>query len=146
VEAASLSPVLRLDGVKFINLQHGECSKELALIERLHPGKVINLPDIDLYDDFEAVAALMSNLDLIISVPTALLELAGALGCPTMALKRSKAGQSRYIPGTRVDKIWHSITHIESDHPGDVDSLMANLRRELSLFLNSGEWKRRRKG
>ena len=38
--------------------------------------------------DFSDTAALMSNLDLVISVDTAVLHLAGALGCPTWGLLR----------------------------------------------------------
>ncbi|MBV5336208.1 hypothetical protein JZU48_04270 [bacterium] len=39
-------------------------------------------PDLDLKDDFEGVAALIANLDLVIAPAVSVVELAGALGVP----------------------------------------------------------------
>ncbi|WP_245985937.1 tetratricopeptide repeat protein [Azospirillum thermophilum] len=78
-------PVIDLPGVVPVSLQYGDCRAELASVEtggrRLH-----RWDDLDLKDDFEGVAALISCLDLVIAPATAVGELAGALGAPTWRL------------------------------------------------------------
>lgn len=79
------APLFRLPGVSLVNLQYGDCTAEIAQAaaagHRLH-----RWDDLDLKDDFENVAALVSNLDLVISPATAVGELAGALGVPVWRL------------------------------------------------------------
>lgn len=79
------APLFRLPGVSVINLQYGDCTAEVAAAaaagHRLHCWD-----DLNLKDDFEGVAALVANLDLVISPATAVGELAGALGVPVWRL------------------------------------------------------------
>jgi len=68
------SPLFRIPGVRFISLQKGAGAEQI---------RDSGLPLIDLtadIQDFADLAALMSNLDLVISVDTAAAHLAGALG------------------------------------------------------------------
>ncbi len=82
---ADWTALLDLAGISVIMLQYGDCRAELAQVEtatrRLH-----RWADLDLKDDFEGVAALIANLDLVISPATAVGELAGALGVPVWRL------------------------------------------------------------
>ncbi|MBY6265793.1 glycosyltransferase family 41 protein, partial [Azospirillum sp. 412522] len=82
---ADWAALLDLPGVSVVMLQYGDCAAELARVEtatrRLH-----RWDDLNLKDDFEGVAALIANLDLVISPATAVGELAGALGVPVWRL------------------------------------------------------------
>ncbi len=82
---ADWTALLDLAGVSVVMLQYGDCRAELAQVEtatrRLH-----RWDDLNLKDDFEGVAALIANLDLVISPATAVGELAGALGVPVWRL------------------------------------------------------------
>ncbi|PWC58289.1 hypothetical protein TSH7_09175 [Azospirillum sp. TSH7] len=82
---ADWTALLDLAGVSVVMLQYGDCRAELAQVEtatrRLH-----RWDDLDLKDDFEGVAALIANLDLVISPATAVGELAGAMGVPVWRL------------------------------------------------------------
>ena len=73
-------PVLAVPGVQFIGLQYGGLGDEPV------PPAVRFLPGIDLRDDLDNVAALMTALDLVISPGTAGFALAASLGRPTWIL------------------------------------------------------------
>lgn len=71
--AEQLSPLARTSRVTLYSLQVGAAAEELALL----PGIIDLAPQIT---DFADTAAIMGNLDLIISVDTSTAHLAGALG------------------------------------------------------------------
>ena len=48
--------------------------------------EIINFSDIDLCNDLEAVSALISSVDIVISPCTIVGEIAGALNVPTLYL------------------------------------------------------------
>ena len=85
---ASFAPLARLPGVRLISLQkhHG-----LEQLDRLPEGMAVETlgPDFDSGPDaFVDTAAVIMNLDLVISTDTAIVHLAGALGRPVwVALK-----------------------------------------------------------
>ena len=99
--------LLSLPGVHFINLQHG---LEPAEREQLN-GRVICFDDLDLFDDFEDSAALMSELDLVISVEMATYNVAGALGVPTWLVSAHVPKRGWVMLGT--DKIpWYPSVRV----------------------------------
>ncbi len=59
-------PVLTTADVRFINLQYGECGEELKEAERMFGTRVQVWKDMDLKNDQDGLAALMSALDLVI--------------------------------------------------------------------------------
>jgi Flp pilus assembly protein TadD len=77
---AALAPLAQVPGVSFYSLQKGD------------PGKQVRPPGLQLIDrtedlkDFADTAALIANFDLVISVDTAVVHLAGAMGKPVWAL------------------------------------------------------------
>ena len=81
---AALSPLFEAGGesVSFYSLQKGEKSADAKTPPA---GTRLLLPPCEL-GDFADTAALMANLDLIISVDTAVVHLAGGLGRPTWIL------------------------------------------------------------
>ncbi len=74
--------VLAVPGVTFINLQYDDCADEIQAAESLFGVRIHRWADLDLKDDFDAAAALVANLDLVISPAMSAGELAGALGVP----------------------------------------------------------------
>jgi capsular polysaccharide export protein len=121
-----IAPLFEIEGIRFINLQYDDCTAELELIQRDFPGRLVDLDFIDQYNDLDSVASLMSCLDLVISPATTVVELAGALGCPTWLLSNSSELHWRKKSG-QTD-VWHSsVSHIEGDQLGDKESLVTNL-------------------
>jgi tetratricopeptide (TPR) repeat protein len=70
---------LKTPGVRFVNLQYGDCAEELAAA-RAEGLEVWNPTDIDLKDDLDEVAALACALDLVIGPANATTNIAAACG------------------------------------------------------------------
>ncbi|NYZ15442.1 tetratricopeptide repeat protein [Azospirillum sp. RWY-5-1] len=75
-------PVLSVPGIRFVTLQYGDVEAEIRAVEERTGVALHRWGDLDLKDDFENVAALVGNLDLVVTVATSVGELAGALGVP----------------------------------------------------------------
>ena len=75
-------PLLRVPGVDFYSLQKGERAQDLSGLPE--DVSVINLDD--LIHDYADTAALVQQLDLVISVDTSVAHLAAALNRPTWVL------------------------------------------------------------
>ncbi len=77
----AFAPLARVPGMRLISLQKGTGMEQLRELADRFP--VLDLPsEQDPAAAFEDTAAIMRNLDLVITVDTALAHLAGALGVP----------------------------------------------------------------
>jgi hypothetical protein len=83
---AEWNEIFGVPGASFFNLQYDDCERDLADAERRFGVEIHNFDDVDYMNDFEQVAALMKNLDLVISARTAVAMLAGGLGVPTVMM------------------------------------------------------------
>lgn len=92
---ASLAPLAAVPGVRLISLQVGEGTEQLGAAQTMFP--IIELPGRR-GRDFMETAAIMKQLDLIISPDTAVAHLAGALGLPTW-VALSTIGEWRWLAG-----------------------------------------------
>jgi hypothetical protein len=100
-----LAPICDVPGVRFFSLQTDERAGDL---QQVPPGRIIDLsPHLT---DFAETAAAVSQLDLVISVDTAVAHLAGALGRPAWTLLPEPADwrwlrdrdSSPWYPGMRL--------------------------------------------
>lgn len=67
-ELAKWGPVLKTQGITFINLQYGDCDDELAEFKERFGINIVQHPDINLKDDLDDAAALTKALDMVISI------------------------------------------------------------------------------
>ncbi len=131
-----LAPLKKLFGVPgciFYSLQYGELAKEISL-----EGLESRVQDLSpLIDDFATTAALVDQMDLVISVCTSVAHLAGGMGVETWVLLSDDAdwrwmrnrSDSPWYPSMRlfrqknrndwvdvVDKVAEAlISHVESE-------------------------------
>lgn len=75
-----------LPGITWVNLQYGECAKELASIRGKFNVSVMDWDDFDQFNDIDDLAALISCLDLVVSTDNSTVHLSGALGVETWVL------------------------------------------------------------
>lgn len=78
IPLAQWDVLLKTQGVHFISLQHTDSQEEITAIVSRTGIQITHWQEA--IDDYDDTAALVSELDLIISVQTAIVHLAGALG------------------------------------------------------------------
>ena len=94
-------PLLRNTDYQLVNLLHGDCEHEIVEAERLFDIKILRWSDIDLKNDLETVLALVSELDCVTSVGTAVSTISAAAGVPTLLLVQrnwDSLGQNNFYP------------------------------------------------
>ena len=127
ITAAALAPLLRVPGVVAVNLQYGPVAAEIAAAERLSGRKIHRWDDLDLTDDFENTAALMTALDLVVSPAMSAGELAGALGVPVWRF--APADWTRLGSGCRP---WYPSMRLFTPPPGvPLDSVVPVMAQDL---------------
>jgi tetratricopeptide (TPR) repeat protein len=125
---SALAPLFNLPYISFVKLQPDQFDDDAPSDTRL----------IDLTEhihDFEDTAALMANLDLIISIDTAAAHLAAATGRPTWLLL-SHAAEWRWLTD-RVDSPWYPAMRLfrQRDH-GDWEGLIQEVAHRLTDLSN----------
>jgi ADP-heptose:LPS heptosyltransferase/Tfp pilus assembly protein PilF len=127
---AQLAPLAGAGDAAFVSLQKPvppRDSQSLALF----PGLTDLSADLT---DFGETAALIENLDLVITVDTAMGHLAGALGKPAWILI-PKAADWRWLLD-REDSPWYPTVRLFRQHkPGDWDAPLSRLRSALAAEL-----------
>lgn len=86
---------------QFVNLQYGDCEKELIEIEDALGIKILRWSDLDLKNDLENVLGLIKNLDAVVTVGTAVSSLAASCEVPTFLLSHQSwlmLGQTEKYP------------------------------------------------
>jgi tetratricopeptide (TPR) repeat protein len=80
-----LLPVLQTPDCAFISLQHGDYADEIHTL-RERQGIDLRMPQFNIATDLDELAAMISALDLVITVDNTIANLAGALGVPVWVL------------------------------------------------------------
>lgn len=107
-ELTAFAGMLRTPGVAFVSLQYDDAEDELQAVERQLGIRIHRWAGDDLRDDLESVIALIWNLDLVITAPTAVSSLAGAVGVETWQVDPGTdwtlfgAKQSPWFPAIRA--------------------------------------------
>lgn len=130
MQAAQFAPLLELEGISLISLQ-----KRPRVLDGLAMQSLPGLVDwTDEWGDFADTAAVVTNLDLVIGVDTAVIHLAGGLGVPVWVLSRFD-GCWRWLRN-RTDSPWYpSLRLLRQTRWGDwgpvLDELFHRLEREI---------------
>ncbi len=128
---AHFLPLFGLPGVTLVTLQKGS-----AAAQRFEIAPAPKLWDaMDEMADLADTAALVTALDLVITVDTALAHLAGALGKPVWILSRFN-GCWRWLKD-RADSPWYpTATLFHQKIPGNWDEVIARVTAQLRQLAN----------
>jgi ADP-heptose:LPS heptosyltransferase len=129
-----LAKILELlsPGIEFHSLQKGEPAESELAVLRQHskPARSIIVHTGDL-ESLADTAALIEQLDLVISVDTAIAHLAGALGKPVWLLNRFDSCWRWLI--SRSDSPWYPTMRVyRQRQPGDWESVVEPVRADLA--------------
>jgi tetratricopeptide (TPR) repeat protein len=133
---AALAPLAEIAGVRLISLQKNMGVEELLASPN---GMRIEMLDADFDasgDAFLDAAAVIENLDLVISVDTSIAHLAGALGKPVwIALKH--VPEWRWLLG-RNDSPWYPTARLfRQEQRGDWDGLFRLMAKALKELVSA---------
>jgi hypothetical protein len=125
---AAWAPVWAVPGVVWVNLQYDECGAELSAVEREHGVVVHRWAGVDLKNDLESVVGLVAELDGVVTAPTAVSSVAGAVGARTWEVDSGSdwtalgEGASPWFPRLTV------VRKGASGWPGALAEVAAQLR------------------
>jgi Flp pilus assembly protein TadD len=118
--------LLAVPGLRLVNLQHGSAADGFAL------------PNLTGWmTDYAETAALVANLDLVITVDTSIAHLAGALGKPAWVLLPF-APDWRWMLGCSDSPWYRSVRLFRQESAGN----WAGVLDEVMGALSSGHWTR----
>lgn len=122
--------ILRTPGVRFINLQYGATAGELDNLKSKF-GLEIEQPQIDLKNDLDGLAWLISSCSRVITVSSVVAHLAGALGVPTWVLVSAGTGKFWYWGLQSRTPFYPSVELIRQKLPGDWGPALALVKGKL---------------
>lgn len=126
IPLAQWRPLFSVPGIQYVCLQYNPPA-EL-------PSALLHDPEIDAFNDLEALAAQVAAMDNVITIQNATAHLAGALGVPTTLLL-SSASDWRW--GIRESKgAWYqSVTILRQQEPLVWEPVMQDVARALRTLM-----------
>jgi tetratricopeptide (TPR) repeat protein len=133
VDAVTLTPLLEAANTAWVSLQVGSSREDLAAFA---PTPIFDAGAM--LDDWADTAALISTLDLVITVDTAVAHLAGALGKPVWVLLPFMADWRWLLD--RTDSPWYATMRLfRQPSPGDWTSVVADVHAALQRQNQNGD-------
>jgi tetratricopeptide (TPR) repeat protein len=123
------SPILAQPACHFVSLQYGRAGDDPQAASQqqrvtIHAWREAN-------ETYAETAALVAALDLVISVQTALIHLAGALGKPAWVMLR-QASEWRYLEQGETMPWYPSVRLLRQRYPGDWGPVVEEVARGLA--------------
>jgi hypothetical protein len=134
-----LAPIIEVPGVQFFSLQKGPAAQQLQPMRERHEASRHIIDWTDELNDFADTAALVANLDLVISVDTSTAHLAGAMAKPVWILNRLDTCWRWMLE--RNDSPWYPSARLfRQPTLGDWTSVIGAVRHTLAelVFSKSG--------
>jgi hypothetical protein len=133
---ADFGPLLRMPGLRFVDLQYGDTSAERAAIERDLGVRVERLPDIDTMNDIDGLAALIAACDAVATVSNTTAHLAGALGQRTWVMVPHGHARIWYWFRDKPESPWYPHVRVRHQQRGQPWSdLAAGVAEDLAASL-----------
>ena len=128
IDLSQFSGLSELTNITWVSLQLGESARSRCL------NSPLNMLDASAYiKDFTDTAALLENLDLLISVDSSPAHLAGALNVPVWTLITAVPDWRWLLE--REDSVWYkSMRLFRQPEKGDWTSVLEDVKKALEVF------------
>jgi tetratricopeptide (TPR) repeat protein len=129
-----IAQMMRGQDVTFVNLEYEDRRKDLELT----PGVLNPVTATKKGQDMDELAALVANLDLVISVQTSVVDLAGALGVPCWAIT-DQVPQWRYTGffGPDTMGFYESVKVYRQKQWGEWAPVVNQIARDLKAWTEA---------
>ena len=125
----ALAPLLDLPGLRFVSLQKGEPAEELRTSR--WRDRVLDL-DAEL-NDYTDTAAAMEAIDLLVSVDTSVVHLAGAMDKPCWVMV-AHGPDWRWLREGESTAWYPSLSLVRQQSPQDWGGVVARIRERLAAW------------
>jgi ADP-heptose:LPS heptosyltransferase len=129
IPLSDIAPRLDRGSITLVSVQYGDHAREMAEL-RVAAGTIVHHWQ-DAMDDYEETAALDAALDLVISVQTAVVHLAGAMGASVWALIPRRA-EWRYLDEGETMPWYPSVRLFRQSAEGSWAPVVDRIAIELS--------------
>lgn len=134
LELTALAPLFALPGCRFVDLQYGATDADRMKLREAIGSEPQRWPEA--IEDLEQCAALMANLDVVISVCTTVVHLAGALGRPVWVMT-PRIAEWRYLRSGERMPWYPSASLVRQETPGDWNPVIEEVVRRLRARLEA---------
>lgn len=140
IDLELLLKAIEQDKHELLCLQYGDVSSEISRALDINPYLHLrSFPQLDLYKDVDALAALIENCDLVLTSSNATAHFAGAIGKPAVVLTPFAKGKHWYWWHTNNQQsAWYPTVHVLSQGK--------DLNWETPLLQSKGILSRLQKG
>ena len=134
IDLFKLKSLLELNNFTFINLQYGNSENEIKEFMFDNKSELINIEGLDLTNDFDSLAPVIKNLDLMISVSNSTAHLSASLGVETWVLKpwKSHAAFHYWNQSKNITPWYKSVSLYETENENFLNILKQDLLKKFS--------------
>lgn len=126
----TMLPLLKTPGITWVSLQYHDPTEEIEAFEERHGIKIHHWKRGAESRDYDDVAALVSELDSVVSVTTAVIHLCGALGKECHVMVPSKP---RWFYGLKGrESRWYKSVVLHRQKGSDWNAVVNEIRKELA--------------
>jgi tetratricopeptide (TPR) repeat protein len=126
--------ILRQD-CDLISLEYKDRSADIEAIKRRRKIEIHDFPWATRTDDYDDTAAMVAELDLVITVPTAVVHLAGALGVPTLCMTHSRPNIHYCAVGDKIAYYGDTVRLFRREKDNDWSTSVGEVADALKQFL-----------
>ena len=133
-----LAPLLAMPGVRFVDLQYGDTTRERDDILRRTGVEISRIASVDNWKDIDGFAALVNACDLVITISNTTAHIAGAMGKDVLLMLPHSKGRFWYWQAERDDSLFYPgmqifRQHVSGDWSPVIDRVCAAAAAALKL-------------
>lgn len=133
-----LDSLLKTPNVQFVNLQYGDQTSEIERMRQRTGVRVLQDPDVDPLADFDAYAAQLASMDLVVSIVNSTAVTTSSIGTPVWGILPY---HSEWRWGNKGDYcLWYpSMRVFRPQSPGDWSSLTPSLHQAFQDWADRSD-------
>jgi len=118
ISLSSFEPLLRMRGIKFVNLQYGDVHDDLQQIKSKLSVDIYQVPGMDVFHDVDGLLALIDACDIVVTTSNVTAHLAGSIGKRAAVLVPFSNGRIWYWHISDKFSFWYpSLRIFYQDNP-----------------------------
>ena len=138
INLKEMLPILSNPNCEFINLQYGKSEEDLKFIETKFGIKIKTINEVDNYNNIDDYAALISCLDLVITIQNSTAHIASALGKKTFVTVSKLGTPKWHWHADKKKSLWYpSLTIFLQEKIGNWDNVITDINNDLNKLISN---------